>query len=325
MEADSARSTIYRIMGARPTRRVATAESRAIHRRPDGIQPLEAERLADPYPVAKLQGGQVLVLSVSGRFDLAREIGERLVAFGHRSGHSRAMALGHYGLAFTHLLALDFERAAQIAQAGIAAARDKLFVSMNGIVLALSQVAQGRFDEARVVCAEWMPYLSDGGNLWQGAHLKQVQACADLALGDLSNALRRLLAGCSEAHAQGMTATGGLLDTCLLMAYASVARLDVKPSASALMRNPWFVFTQAPLARRRAHALIAHMSRGAEDIGYTGLLALVDLTQGRLLTHAGRKAEAREALDRLRERLRRGGADPSPEPVVALAAEIDRL
>jgi class 3 adenylate cyclase len=59
----------------------------------------------------------------------------------------------------------------------------------------------------------------------------------------------------------------------------------------------------------------------AEIVGrYEG--RIIDLCEARLLAHNGRRTEAREVLDCLRERLQRAGVDPSPGPVRELAAEI---
>jgi len=153
--------------------------------------------------------------------------------------------------------------------------------------------------------------------------MRQVKACVDLVRGDLSNGFRCLLLGPAMARAQGVPASVALLEMCLLMTLVSVARLDIKPSARALLLNPWFVFTQAPFAGHRARALIAKCRTEAEGLNFRGLLGLIDLCEARLLAHKGRRAAARKVLDCLRERLQRAGVDPSPAPVRELAAEID--
>lgn len=58
-------------------------------------------------------------------------------------------------------------------------------------------------------------------------------------------------------------------------------------------------------------------------VGPLGVLTLSDLTEGHLLAHAGCTSEARETLQRLLDRLRRGGASLPPKPVQVLAAEIE--
>jgi hypothetical protein len=55
-----------------------------------------------------------------------------------------------------------------------------------------------------------------------------------------------------------------------------------------------------------------------------GMLGLVDLCDGRLLVRQGKRAEARECLERIQQRLRDAGIEHLPGPVIALAAEIER-
>ena len=84
-----------------------------------------------------------------------------------------------------------------------------------------------------------------------------------------------------------MPASAALLEMCLLMALVSGARLDIKPSARALILNPWFVFTQAPFAGHRAKALIAKCRTESEGFNFRGVLGLIDLCESRLLAPQG--------------------------------------
>jgi hypothetical protein len=113
------------------------------------------------------------------------------------------------------------------------------------------------------------------------------------------------------------------LEIFLLLTYASIARFDVRPSLGAILRNPWFVFTQAPFAARKARALIERLRAQADAQGMRGYLGLIDLGEGRLLAHQGKRAQARATLERIRRRLMEAGVEHVPAPVAALAAEID--
>jgi hypothetical protein len=93
--------------------------------------------------------------------------------------------------------------------------------------------------------------------------------------------------GLAVARAQGVPACAALLEMCLLMTLFSVARLDIKPSARALILNPWFVFTQAPFAGHRAKALIAKCRTESEGFNFRGVLGLIDLCESRLLAPQG--------------------------------------
>jgi hypothetical protein len=110
----------------------------------------------------------------------------------------------------------------------------------------------------------------------------------------------------------------------LALSYVSIARMDVKPPLSALVRNPWFVFTQAPFAARKARALIERLRADLPAMNLSGMFGLVDLCDARLLLHQGKIADARDRLERIQCRLREAGIEHLPATVTALIAEIER-
>ena len=102
-----------------------------------------------------------------------------------------------------------------------------------------------------------------------------------------------------------------------------LALMDVKPSVGALIRNPWFVLTQAPFAARRARALIERLRAEAVAKELNGMLNMVDLCDARLRAHQGKPGQARECLDRIESRLRDAGIDHVPVALQKAAAEIE--
>ena len=98
-------------------------------------------------------------------------------------------------------------------------------------------------------------------------------------------------------------------DVFLLHTYVTIARRDVKPTISSLIRNPWFVFTQAPFAAQKARRLIDRLRIECEEKNTRGYLGLVDLFEGRLLAHQGKKLKAKEVVDRIRCRLNEAGVE----------------
>ena len=59
---------------------------------------------------------------------------------------------------------------------------------------------------------------------------------------------------------------------------------------SALVLNPWFIFTQAPFAARKARVLIERLRVDLPAMNLSGMLGLIDLTDARLLVHQGKRA-----------------------------------
>ena len=248
----------------------------------DGIQAAESvnqsaqEILASPYPFLKSQGALALALAWKGDLRRARGVAERLIEFGRSSGNARALSLGHFSLGIHWLLALDFQRAAQVTSAGIDAAKDPLFRSANALILSLALAADMSIDETLSVCEVWQPYLQRNENHWFGLLMSQVRACMRLAQGELSNGFRVLLAGPEACRARQMMSVTSLVEAFLALTYVSISRMDIKPSISAVVRNPWFIVTQAPFATRRAVAVITRLRGELEQKDLGGMLGLVD-------------------------------------------------
>jgi hypothetical protein len=109
----------------------------------------------------------------------------------------------------------------------------------------------------------------------------------------------------------------------LALAYVAIARRDTAPALGAIVRNPWFVFTQAPFAARKARRLIERLRAEAEQKELRGFLGLIDLGEGRLLARQGKKTQARAVLERIRRFADTAGVEHVPAAVAALAAEIE--
>ena len=297
----------------------------------DGIQSAESvnqsaqEILASPYPFLKSQGALAVALAWKGDLRRSRDVAERLIEFGRSSGNARALSLGHFSLGIHWLLALDFQRAAAVSKAGVDAAKDPLFRAANALIQSLALAADMRIDEALEVCRVWQPYLERNENHWFGLMMSQVRASTDLAHGELSSGFRALLTGLDTCRARQMMSIASLAEAFLALTYVSISRMDIKPSLSAVVRNPWFVLTQAPFAASRAGALIIRLRRELKDKDLSGMRGLVDLGEARLLSHRGRKSEAREVLQSIQVRLEDAGVDPIPAPVRAIVAEVAQV
>ncbi len=289
----------------------------------ESLDQTEDERRNAPYPHFKSRLGLSLALLTSGDMLRAREVAEGMIEFGRASGSARAETLGHYALAMHWVVALDFERAAAAGEAGIASAKDPLLRAVNAVTRAIALMGDMRAGPALELCNEWLPYLEQNECYWFAQPARQVRAAAELAHGRLSDGWRNFLAGNRDLHARGLEANAALSDGFVLLTYVSIARLDVKPALAALLGNPWFVFTQAPFAARRARSMIERFRAELPAKNMSGMLGLVDLCDGRLLVSRGRKAQARECLDRIRQRLRDAGLEHVPAPVAALTAEIE--
>jgi len=291
----------------------------------ESLDQTEAERRRAPYPFVKNQCALALALAISGAFRRAREIAQRVLEFGRASGNASAEAFGHYVLAAHWMLVLDYERAESSARAGAAAAKDPLFRAGTNGYRAVALLAGMQVGPALELCSEWLPYLERNANRWFTLQVAPVRYAAEVASGQLSAGMQRLLTCLRDAQATGSVSSGSLIEFNLLSTYVSIARLDVKPPLGVLLRNPWFVTTQAPFAARKARALIDRLRAAYTAAGAHGALNTVDLCEARLQARRRDKVGARAILDRLAARLRDEGIDPLPPAVRAVEVEIEAL
>jgi class 3 adenylate cyclase/tetratricopeptide (TPR) repeat protein len=274
------------------------------------------------YPKIKAGVGLAKSLLYRGNLIGARRIAEGLVALGTATGNARATAQGHGTLAIFWILTLDFERAAAAGQEGIRAARDPMFVAMNGVYATVALALDMRFEEARALCERYVGYLTEGGNHWFGQPMRSARDAIGMAGGNYSDGMRSGLANIELARRQSWEESAFTSKLLLLLTYVSIARRDMPPSFIALMRNPWFLLTQAPFAAGYAIRLIRRLRGQVEANGAHGFDGAIDLAEARLLAHQGRHRQARVLLDRMRERLRGLDLENEPMTLARLAAEL---
>lgn len=291
----------------------------------ESLDQTDEERRDSPYPYIKSQGGLVLVLAAAGELRRARRIGQELVEFGRANGSARAEAMGHYCLANCWRYAHDYERAAASAEAGMVAARDPLFRAMNAIFLGAALLFCKRAAAARDICNAWLPYLETNANYYFGLILRGLHDVGELAGGRASSGMRGLMAAILDLRARDMQWSASAYERVLLGIYVGAACKDGEATLGAVLRNPWFAFTQAPFAARKARALIERLRGELPARHLRGALDLLDLYDGRLLVRQGKKTQAQGCLARIQQHLRDAGVGDLPAPVATLASEIAAL
>lgn len=289
------------------------------------LHPTDEEFRRNPYPYAFGRCGLVIAQVVSGDLKRAREIAQDVIASGRAGGNARAESLGHFVLAYCQVVALEFDGAAATAQAGMLAAKDPFFESTNANVRTVALAVGMHLDDARRLCNAWLPTFVQLGNVWFARTLSSVGFSMDLASGQLSDGLRGMQAVLADLKNAGYLVAAALCEVFLLMTYVSIARRDVKPEIGAILRNPWFVFTQAPFATRNARRMIKRLRLELPQNSMHGFLGIVDLCEGRLLAHRGEQVQAQMVIQRIRTWLDEAGVEEVPKAVKELQAQVDSL
>lgn len=285
----------------------------------------DGDRQQVPYRYAKAQAALGMALAVQGDLARSRTVLTNVIERGHANGKGRALAVPEQQMALMAALSLDFDAVVTHSENGMAASRDPLFEASTAWTAACGHLLNLNAPDAVELAQAWLPYLEDNENRWVGLQTQMTQASVNVATGNYSHGSRQYLEVLRKARAGGMQTTASIMgETLLIVMFVSIARMDIKPTIISLLGNPWFVFTQAPFAARKANALIVKVRNLCEAKGITGPLNLVDYSEGRLLIHQGKVAGATECLNRIRSRLRNAGIEQDPAPVEALAEEIAR-
>ena len=284
----------------------------------------EDERRVDPYPFFKNQGGLAWALATVGDLRRVRLIAEELIHLGRASGGARAESMGHFCMVLYWFFACDFERAVIAAQAAADTAKDPVFWATGAGYLAFALAGVGRTEEARRCCERLIPDMKRHERQWIAQYLCQSHAMADLGQGSLSKGLRDYRHGLRVISERGYLVGKATADNGLLSIYTGVACGDGKVAFRTLLRNPWFVFTQAPFAARWARALIQRLRVELVERNAAGFMCNVDLCDGRMLLRQGKLLEARQCLDWILSRLQQAGIDHIPAPIAVLVAELEQ-
>lgn len=282
----------------------------------------DEEKRLHPYPALKALGGLATALTMSGRFRESFEVCHELAGFAQATGNARAAAMASGCEAGNWLFLLDFERAEAVTRKGIEDARDEVFGGFAAMYLGFALGLRQDMEACARHLEAWLPYREHHEDRWFGGFMSLAYGGAEAALERLSQGVRRILAIQRDSRERGAGQWVVTANNAEVTLWVSVARRDVTPTLGALLRNPWFVFTQAPFAAGKARKAIASMRRESDN-GFRGFDPLTDLAEARLLSARRKKAGAREILARIRRTLENAGVDPNPEAVRALEAEID--
>jgi hypothetical protein len=267
------------------------------------------------------RAGLALGLLQHGDPRRAYEVARELIALGTATGNARALSLGHWCMAL--FWSIDPQCRMASARASIDAAKDPLYQCLGAVPLVQALLAEGRSTEVLDLCKQWLPYFETNGALYLATQLRPVYHAASIAQGRLSDGLRSLQAGIEEAKTKQLFGSALFGELNLMGVVVSVACGGARPPLGVLARNPWFVFTQAPFAARKAAALIDHLRTELPRRHQSGLLFYVDLYEAMLCSAQGKSARARECLQRVKKYLLDAGIEQVPSQVASLEAEID--
>jgi tetratricopeptide (TPR) repeat protein len=255
----------------------------------------------ESYLTWKPLAGVGFAAFLSGDLERARRAGEEILQIAERTGNSRARVLGHGVLAMRHMLALEPERSIAAAQAGIDTSVDTTYWSMSCAFASVTLAAAERWEDVARVVGMALPTSERLSLLFMASFLRVSEGVAAMALGDLSRGI-----GAVEAIRDEPPSPLAKLvaEFSLGVAYARIARGEVRAPFSVLLRNPGFVIRHALPARRKARAILERFADDPPDGlgGYSGLamleLALLHARRGEREQAAARATKAIEIFGR---------------------------
>jgi class 3 adenylate cyclase len=276
----------------------------------------------DPYPWFKGRGGLARAAIFAGEFGLAREISDELIAFGEETGNARAAVLGYLSRGGLLSTCFEDESALENCSVALSKVRDPSYGAFAASLTAAAAANALAFDRARAVVDEWLPRARRAGNTWAASTLAVYGGFIVALDGDYSRGVRQAMAAWEEQLRHDFMLTAMFTEFSFAGLYLTLAtREGPRPAIGRLLRNPWFVATQAVPAARKARRMLDELSVQLEERGWHGGLGRVTFLSARLRQHEGDRDGVRRDLDVLHRFLDQHGLG-TPKLVADFEASI---
>jgi class 3 adenylate cyclase/tetratricopeptide (TPR) repeat protein len=215
-----------------------------------------------------------------GEGEKALEIGTALLDYGHRHSNIRSMAMGHFMVAFSFLVANDLPPAIETGKKAVQTAQDPLYCMYSRFLLGVGYVLNGQFQEAEEVLQETISDSRDLGCELIGTPIQAFLGLISIIKGQLNPGLEMMEAALQlELRCQRR------------YWYATIANGIGQVYLQLIDQN-------LPEAEKKAEAYFNIAMEAAEKIGAKGVEGQAYLNLGHLHKTMGRSDQTRHCFSR---------------------------
>jgi tetratricopeptide (TPR) repeat protein len=270
----------------------------------------------------KSLGGLAHAHSYRGDRKNALEAGKALLEYGQKYSDNRSMFMGHVETGLSHYISGDLHSAIECTQRGISITVDPFHYMGGKLVLAMSYVSDGQFQEAEDVAHEVLNFSETFGcEIW-GTPARMTLGVTLIAKSHMSEGLKMIEDAGESFRKSGHRYHLARSEQILGKVFLQMVEGGKKTNLSALVKNLGFLVKNVPFAGKKAEDHFNKAIKTASEIGAESILAEAKLGLGMLHKAKGRIKEARDCISKSIQIFEQTGAETNLQQAQKILATL---
>ena len=224
------------------------------------------------------------------------ELGETLLEHSQKISNVRGMVLGNYIIGCSHFMSGNFSSAIECYKTAIRLSADPYYSQWPRMLLCLSYVSNGQYQEGGETLQEVLEYTRDFGVKIIGTPANSLMGIVLIGKGNLSKGMKIYEESRQAYKEKERRWCYALSEYILGTIYLEIIRTETSESISLIARNVVFILRNLPFLSKKAENHFNKSIEIAEEIGAKLTLAMAYLNLGLLHKLKGRTARARECI-----------------------------
>ena len=224
------------------------------------------------------------------------EAGKALLEYGQKYSDNRSMFMGYIEMGLSHYISGDFQSAIECAQKAITISVDPFHYMAGKLVLAMSYVSDGQFQEAEDVAHEVLNFSETFGCECWGKPARMTLGGIFIAKGHMSEGVKMIEDAIDSFQEGGSRVYLVRSELILGKVFMQMVEGGKKTNLSTLVKNLGFLVKNVPFAGKKAENHFNKAIETANEIGANAILAEAKLCLGMLHKAKGRTERAKECI-----------------------------
>jgi tetratricopeptide (TPR) repeat protein len=231
-----------------------------------------------------------------GESKKADEVGKFMLDYGQKISDLRFTTMGHSCVGFGHYVAGDFTSAMECFKRAIQVSKDTIYSNAARLLLGMSFVADGQFQEAEKILEEISADSKDFSFEFLGTAARSFTGIILMAKGNLSQGEKIVIDMLQVWQRNGSRYRYAAFNNTLGKFYLQIVQRTGPKSLSFLVKNIGFLAKTLPFADRKAEASLNEAIKVSKEIGAKGILGQAYLDLSLLHKAKNRTDQARECV-----------------------------
>jgi class 3 adenylate cyclase/tetratricopeptide (TPR) repeat protein len=237
------------------------------------------------------------------------ESGETLLAYSQKTSNVRGMVLGTYLIGCSHFMSGGFSSAIECYQRAILLSADPYYSQWPRMLLCLSYVSNGQYQEAEGTLQELLNYTRDFGVEIIGTPANSILGIILIGKGNLGKGMKIYEKGRQTYMKKDRRWCYALSEYILGTIYLEVLRRKGLKSIPFAARNVFYILRNFPFLSKKSEDHFRKSIEIAGEIGAKTILGMAYLNLGLLHKLKGRTSTAIECISEAEEVFGKCGAE----------------